>query len=80
MLNKMKLEQSQDTLLLNICELNARIEAHEVQCEERNKTIFNRLEAIENNINNLNSLLTKLGIILLTGMSGLIVTLLLRTT
>ena len=74
------LEQSQDTLLLNICELNARIEAHEVQCEERTKTIFNRLEAIEENISNLNSLLTKLGIILLTGMGGLIVTLLLRTT
>ena len=76
----MKLEQSQETLLLNICELNARIEANEVQCEERTKTIFNRLEAIEENISNLNSLLTKLGVILLTGMGGLIVTLLLRTT
>ena len=59
----MKLEQSQETLLLNICELNARIEAHEVQCEERTKTIFNRLEAIEENISNLNSLLTKREII-----------------
>ena len=50
----MKLEQSQETLLLNICELNARIEAHEVQCEERTKTIFNRLEAIEENTTDFN--------------------------
>ena len=42
--------------------------------------INSRLEAIEENISNLNSLLTKLGVILLTGMGGLIVTLLLRTT
>jgi hypothetical protein len=73
----MKLEQSQDTLLLNICELNSRIEAHEVQCEERTKTIFNRLEVIEKRLNDINGILTKIAFILVTSMGGILISLLL---
>ena len=52
-------------------ELTARLEAHVARCEERDKTIFNRLDNIERNIN-------KLSFILLTSMAGLIITLLLQ--
>ena len=74
----MKLSTEQEPMLTNLFELNARLEAHEVQCEERNKTIFNRLEAIEKRLDDLNGLLTKLAVILITGMGGVVITSLMR--
>ena len=74
----MKLSTEQEPMLTNLFELNARLESHEVQCEERNKTIFNRLESIEKRLDDLNGLLTKLAVILLTGMGGVIITSLMR--
>jgi hypothetical protein len=47
------------------------LNSHQARCEERDKTIFNRLDNIERNIN-------KLSFILLTSMAGLIITLLLQ--
>ncbi len=67
-----------NTLELKIYELTARIDAHEAKCEERDKTIFNRLDSIEKRLDDLNSLLTKLAIILLTGMGGVLITSLMR--
>ena len=74
----MKISTEQEPMLTNLFVLNARLESHEVQCEERNKTIFNRLEAIEKRLDDLNGLLTKLAVILLTGMGGVIITSLMR--
>ena len=74
----MRISTEQAPMLTNLFELNARLESHEVQCEERNKTIFNRLEAIEKRLDDLNGLLTKLAVILLTGMGGVIITSLMR--
>jgi|TARA_R100001082_G_C4329410_1_gene144917 hypothetical protein len=74
----MKLSTEQEPMLTNLFELNARLESHEVQCEERNKTIFNRLEAIEKRLDDLNGLLTKLAVILITGMGGVVITSLMR--
>ena len=74
----MRISTGQEPMLTNLFELNARLESHEVQCEERNKTIFNRLEAIEKRLDDLNGLLTKLAVILLTGMGGVIITSLMR--
>ena len=36
-----------NTMELKIYELTSRIDAHEAKCEERDKTIFNRLGTIE---------------------------------
>ena len=74
----MRISTEQEPMLTNLFELNARLESHEVQCEERNKTIFNRLESIEKRLDDLNGLLTKLAIILLTGMGGVVITSLMR--
>jgi hypothetical protein len=74
----MRLSNEQEPLLTNLFELTARLETHEVQCEERTKTIFNRLESIEKRLDELNSLLTKLAIILVTSMGGIIITFLMR--
>ena len=74
----MRISTEQEPMLTNLFELNARLESHEVQCEERNKTIFNRLEAIEKRLDDFNGLLTKLAVILLTGMGGVIITSLMR--
>ena len=70
----MKLSTEQEPMLTNLFELNARLESHEVQCEERNKTIFNRLEAIEKRLDDLNGLLNKIADILITGMWGVVIT------
>jgi len=51
--------------------LESELNSHKARCEERDKTIFNRLDNIERNIN-------KLSFILLTSMAGLIITLLLQ--
>ena len=67
-----------NTMELKIYELTSRIDAHEAKCEERDKTIFNRLESIEKRLDDLNSLLTKLAVILITGMGGILITMLMR--
>ena len=51
--------------------LESELNSHQARCEERDKTIFNRLDNIERNIN-------KLSFILLTSMAALIITLLLQ--
>ena len=55
-----------------------RISSHEAMCEERSKTIFERLERIDNSIETLHKRMFTLGGLLLTGMAGLILTLLLK--
>ena len=52
-------------------DLESRLNSHEARCEERDKTIFNRLDNIERNIR-------QHTLALLAGMGGIIVTLLLR--
>lgn len=55
-----------------------RIMTHEAMCEERSKTIFNRLENIEDQLSGLNKNMFLLGITLISGMAGVIFTLLTR--
>jgi hypothetical protein len=54
-----------------IHELTARLEAHVARCEERDKTMFNRLDNIERTIR-------QHTFALLAGMGGVIITLLMR--
>jgi len=54
-----------------IYDLTARLEAHVARCEERDKTIFNRLDNIERNIR-------QHTFALLGGMGAVVITLLLR--
>lgn len=56
---------------VRLYDLESRLSSHEARCEERDKTMFNRLDKIEHNIN-------KLAYILLTSMAGLIITLLMQ--
>lgn len=59
-----------------IFEAISRIERHEAMCEERSKTIFNRLDSIEEGLIAINkTLLTGAGV-LICGMAGLVVSLL----
>ena len=59
-----------------IFEAISRIERHETMCEERSKTIFNRLDSIEEGLTAINkTLLTGAGV-LICGMAGLVVSLL----
>lgn len=55
-----------------------RIAAHEAMCEERSKTIFNRLERIEDSLDVMNKRMFAVGVLLISGMAGLIVTLLIK--
>jgi hypothetical protein len=55
-----------------------RIMTHEAMCEERSKTIFNRLENIESQLACINKNMFLLGITLISGMAGVIFTLLTR--
>lgn len=55
-----------------------RIMTHEAMCEERSKTIFNRLESIEVQLSGMNKNMFVLGITLISGMAGVIFTLLSR--
>lgn len=55
-----------------------RIMTHEAMCEERSKTIFNRLENIEAQLTDINKNMFVLGITLISGMAGVIFTLLTR--
>jgi ATP-dependent protease HslVU (ClpYQ) peptidase subunit len=57
-------------------ELATRFSAHEVQCEERWKTVFARLEIMENKMDRLHSLsLTATGTVIIF-LAGIILTLL----
>ena len=55
-----------------------RIASHEAMCEERSKTIFNRLDRIDESLETMNKRMFTLGVMLLGGMAGLIVTLLMK--
>lgn len=55
-----------------------RIASHEAMCEERSKTIFNRLDRIDDSLDAMNKRMFNLGLMLLGGMAGLIVTLLMK--
>lgn len=52
-------------------ELESKLNSHEARCEERDKTMFNRLDNIERTIR-------QHTVALLAGMGGLIITLLMR--
>lgn len=59
-----------------IFEAISRIERHEAMCEERSKTIFNRLDSIDESLTALNRMvITAAGTIILS-MGGVIVSLL----
>ena len=60
-----------------IFEVASDLQAHEAQCDERIKTVFNRLEAIEKRLDEISSLLTKVAILLITSIGGLIIALIL---
>jgi hypothetical protein len=55
-----------------------RLTAHEAMCEERSKTIFNRLESIESQLETISGNMFVVSFSLMAGMAGIIVTLLLR--
>ena len=55
-----------------------RIASHEAMCEERSKTIFNRLDRIDDSLETMNKRMFGLGVMLMSGMAGLIVTLLMK--
>jgi|TARA_R100000742_G_C4245652_1_gene64645 hypothetical protein len=55
-----------------------RISTHEAMCEERSKTIFNRLDKIDEKLEGIGKTVFVLGMTIITGMAGLIATLLLR--
>jgi len=59
-----------------IFEAISRIERHEAMCEERSKTIFNRLDNIEDSLNDIRKTLMAGAAILICGMASLIVALL----
>jgi len=55
-----------------------RIATHEAMCEERSKTIFNRLESVDAQLAKISSNMFVVSLSLLGGMAGIIVTLILR--
>lgn len=55
-----------------------RLTAHEAMCEERSKTIFNRLDAIDKQLTTISGNMFVVTLSLLGGMGGIIITLLLR--
>jgi len=59
-----------------IYEAIRRLERHEAMCEERSKTIFNRLSAIDDGLESINNTLLKGAGVLICGMAGLVVSLL----
>lgn len=56
----------------------SRIASHEAMCEERSKTIFNRLDRIDVSLDTMNKRMFTVGLTLLTGMGGIIITLALK--
>lgn len=69
------LQQSDDQRYIEAVQ---RLTAHEAMCEERSKTIFNRLDAIDRQLNTISSNMFVVALSLLGGMAGIIITLLLR--
>lgn len=55
-----------------------RISTHEAMCEERSKTIFNRLENIDNQLSQMQRNMFLIGFTLISGMAGLIITLIVQ--
>jgi len=55
-----------------------RIMTHEAMCEERSKTIFNRLDKIDQQLSGMHKNMFVLGITLISGMAGVIFTLITR--
>jgi hypothetical protein len=55
-----------------------RLTAHEAMCEERSKTIFNRLERIDGRLDTMSRQMFVIGFTIICSMAGLIVTLLLK--
>jgi len=55
-----------------------RIATHEAMCEERSKTIFNRLDKIDESLALVSKRMFSLGVMLIGGMAGLLVTLLMK--
>jgi hypothetical protein len=51
---------------------------HEAMCEERSKTIFNRLDNIDAQLAGINKNMFALGITLISGMAGVIFALITR--
>jgi len=51
---------------------DTRLAAHEAMCEERSKTIFNRLEKIEASLDTLNKNIFVVALALISGMAGVI--------
>ncbi len=60
-------------------ELDAKLEAHVARCEERDKTIFNDLAEVKAELKDLRSFITKLGILLISGIASTLATVLLGT-
>jgi hypothetical protein len=56
----------------------SRLSVHEAMCEERSKTIFHRLEAIEDHLHALSRNVFIASFALMSGMAGVIITLLLN--
>ena len=56
----------------------SRIASHEAMCEERSKTIFNRLDRIDSSLETMNKYMFTIALALLSGMGGIIVTMALR--
>jgi len=54
------------------------IASHEAMCEERSKTIFNRLDRIDDSLDLMSKRMFTLGIMIIGGMAGLLATLLLQ--
>tara|TARA_B100000900_G_scaffold397536_1_gene397998 strand:- start:1631 stop:1825 length:195 start_codon:yes stop_codon:yes gene_type:complete len=59
-------------------DVSERLSAHEAMCEERSKTIFNRLEKIETSLAQLNKNMFVVAMALISGMAGVIWALLMR--
>jgi len=55
-----------------------RLTAHEAMCEERSKTIFNRLGRIDERLDTISRHMFMIGFTIICSMAGLIVTLLLK--
>ena len=63
-----------------IIELEREMVRHEVQCEERWKTTFNRLVDIEEGLNKLESRIITASGSIIVFLAGVIITLLMRTS
>ena len=59
-------------------DLPARLEAHVARCEEREKTIFNDLAELKQELKDFRMLMTTIGVLVTSGVAGTLVTVLLR--